>query len=270
MIEAWTPVAAGFRCAWSVHAPSVSAVDAPPLLPVQPTSPGRVDCGTTTCTARTEMCVIGPDQVGQCIPHGNAATDHATLASQALPYAQRMAVRACDEAADCPPGQGCCEVYESPTDITLRQCQRYPCLEGELCLPGGACRPGFRCDVVPGARTGTCTQQNPGAQCGSQRCSGDTPVCCWNATSQTGYCTGPWDKCREPSETRLACAESRDCGGSPCLRYLYGGYQCTGKHWTESVCTRLADCLPRYSHQRPKRCEHTPDLPPGVKKCIYD
>jgi hypothetical protein len=194
----------GFRCAWSKDPPPAQP-DPPPPAPRPTATPGRVWCQSTTCDAAKEVCCRDAlDGVGRCAPKGTESCGDVEIV-----------VATCDESADCKAGESCCPYWGCSDGCPeQRVCQRGACKQGdEVCLPGGACRAGRTCVAKPGETEGRCTFQRGGASCGSKRCAGTTPVCCWDQKTGTGTCSA--GDCAEGLRS-LACTSPKDCGGSTC------------------------------------------------------
>jgi hypothetical protein len=258
-----------FRCAWSERPPP-EGEKPPPQVPVTPSTPGRISCNTTTCDLATEVCCLNDRRgLGSCIPKGEEN------------QCREGDVRArCDENADCAGKQVCCPYWGCSGGCPPEQiCQDAPCDYGpEVCRPGGTCRPGFTCKPGWTGRDGFCAWQDVGAQCGGKRCSGATPLCCWNEAAKVGTCAA--STCDNLDVARFYCSAPRDCGGSTCAALQTLGnpdaprvsYGCASmSHLVNAVlCDTKKDC-PRHppTGSVPLACRHTPDLPPGVKGCVY-
>lgn len=258
----------GFRCVWSAKPPR--AEESPlPKIGVSSTTPGAIACNTVSCDLASQMCCLNiTDGVGRCLAKEGAFCRAGDIHAH------------CDENADCAGGQVCCPYWGCSGGCPPEHiCQQAPCDYGnEVCLPGGACRRGFRCVTDETGMAGACQWENIGARCGGKRCSGDTPVCCWNAETKKGECVA--SSC--PSESnRLTCSGPADCGGSACVAYHFigqpetepdQGYVCGPlSHVVNSVlCSSMKDCFQHPpTGAPPLRCAHTAELPPGVKKCVY-
>ena len=258
-----------FRCAWSEKPPRPGA-QPPAQVPLATSTPGRLQCNTTTCDLATEACCLNESQgLGYCIPKGeqNQCREADTRAQ-------------CDENEDCPGKQVCCPYWGCSGGCPPEQvCQDAPCEYGsEICQPGGQCRPGFTCETGWTGRQGYCAWQDVGAQCGGKRCSGATPLCCWDEKAGKGTCAA--STCDSKELARFYCTGPKDCGGSTCAALQYLGapdaprvsYGCVPmSHLVNAVlCNTKKDC-PRHppTGTEPSACRHTADLPPGVKGCVY-
>lgn len=256
----------GFRCVWSERSPSPGPVP-PALGPVSATTPGAIACNTATCDIATEACCLDQlDGIGACVTRGGYCGVAAFLAT-------------CDESADCKGNELCCLRADESSGLAPRQvCQPAPCDRGtEACLPGGNCAAGFRCSIGWLGRHGRCTWQDVGARCGAKRCAGTTPVCCWDEQRNAGECSA--SACAL-DKSRFACSSPQDCGELPCVAAAFGGlagrdpdpgFECGPviDRVTSALCRTLKDCPVRSTGERPKTCKHTPELPSGVKRCVY-
>jgi hypothetical protein len=259
----------GFRCAWSERPPAVGKKP-PPQVPLVPTTPGQIACDTTTCQLGREACCLASmDGVGYCIP-GEERSE-----------CRGADVRAqCDENADCPASEVCCPYWGCSGGCPPEQvCQKAPCDYGpEICRIGGLCRTGFTCVPDWTGRHGTCQWQDVGAQCGGKRCSGATPLCCWDEAARKGTCAA--SACESRDLGHFSCTGPKDCGGSLCASQstmgnpdaLETAYGCVSlSHLVNGVlCHTKQDC-PRHPPTGAEviACRHTPGLPPGVKACVY-
>lgn len=252
---------------------SVSADPAPPLFPPR-SAAGKVYCGTVECDLVREACCYGggANHEGRCIPTGEQCKDSE----------QR---RSCDEAADCPAKQLCCEAFSGEAPPVLR-CSagdwRGLCsdawgtspLGGEVCMPGSACRPGRTCGVAKPGNPGFCDGKGS-VRCGKGTCSGEQPRCVFDPEHPA------LRKCAEDDRSGpgMTCTSPADCFGYPCLDFRGIDFRCgnpmdAGMNAEGALCVTVADC-PLISHgsismsQRPMGCRADKTLPPGVKRCVY-
>lgn len=138
----------------SSEAPSAALPSAEPSrmpLPIVAASPGKIDCETVECDAKTELCCelyAGPAR--KCV----SKSDPAGCATVEAMW------KACDEFADCSDGEVCCYVARpDPSVAALQVCRKGSCnpAEPEVCLPGGKCRGKRRCKATaPGQRFSFC------------------------------------------------------------------------------------------------------------------
>lgn len=291
-VSASTPSA---KPAASTAVPASASASAPVPLPASSatTTPGRVQCITTSCDTSKEICCATEGQ-GRCIPKAGA--------SAARPCAEGEAERHCDEAADCTSGDHCCQVFDhnDSCDLTERwQCSKVRCgstadSTWELCLLGSTCASGA-CKRKTGdesvASQGYCPLQTHGLSCGNATC-GAGEACCWDAKARKGKCTSN-GTCGEGSSPQavsrlFACQHPNNCdgrftcvnstGSSSNEEYTCQDIKCHSMtlFLGPYVCDKAKDCPPRIwignpppAEYRLKGCVHRPDDPPGVKTCEY-
>ncbi len=242
--------------------------------------PGKIHCGTTECDASSEVCCLGLS-TGRCQDKAQSC-DH-----------DKENQRACDEAADCPVGQLCCETGAGQFSRPLFRCEdrrkgwRGLCgggpeslvLGGEVCMPGSSCR---------GARTCSFKKSRPGypgfcsaptsVRCVNEVCSGETPICTFGL-DQAGTLQGD---CEKQSPHGMACASPDDCAGYPCLAYGASDdetFRCGDLFdvWGNArgaLCRQVGDCPSMYYGRtdielKPIACRRDPHLPGGAKRCSY-
>lgn len=248
-----------------VAAPVASRASAPN------TTPGKIKCGDVSCDVETEVCCADftgggarcakrPADLGDDVCGGSALTKY------------------CDGAEDCP-GGACCETAACTGDCPpLYACESPRCetQPGGVCQ-GGACPHGFRC-ATSGAEA-SCVLANPGVHCGTKRCEGDTPLCCWNVKTKQSSCgkSCPGDGMGDSAQ--LACAGVADCGGyacgrfssSPAKNYACAGHSFAGDRFSPILCASLADC-PKQFGVVASTCASPGDdsLPPNAKVCGYE
>jgi hypothetical protein len=252
----------GVRCAWSERPPQAEPNAPPPLLAAPSQTPGQVHCGTTTCDLSSEVCCQTLyDAVGTCVPKQQSCPEH------------REERHECDEFQDCSPGKVCCPFWDSSEGTPVRYvCEPDHCSMGAAeCLPGGTCPPGFECSSSPDSIRGTCLFTQHGARCGSRRCSGATPVCCWNATTRRGTCSA--DRCPEGFD-RFLCTSNEDCGDGICGHFISdadAAFRCGSENDLVLVapCRSVKDCPVESTGRLAKACRRDAYLPPGVGSCIW-
>ena len=150
------------RASASSSASSASSSEAPPPaapsaepprapLPIVATSPGKIDCETVECDARSEICCeLYGSPVRKCV----AKSDPAGCATVEALW------KSCDELADCGDSEVCCYVARpDPSSTAMQVCRKKSCNpeESEACLPGGKCSGKKRCEAAaPGQRFSFC------------------------------------------------------------------------------------------------------------------
>lgn len=261
----------------SLAAPAsdAAAPEQAPLGPAPSTTPGKILCGDRSCDLATEVCCESEVRgIAQCV--GKPAKDQSACDQ----IAEGIFERHCDEKADCPGKQSCCLTWGCSGGCPpIAVCSDVPCLHGQVeqCLPGGACSPGFRCNASAGGRPGACVYEKAGVACGKQRCSGERPVCCWNAKKRAGECARSCGE--EPDEDRwaLQCTTPDDCGGYPCANATVTPLQfstCMGDYDVPDrssvvFCRKLADCPTMNMLGKPKACLPDPRFPGNAKTCRF-
>lgn len=257
----------------SANAPAPATSGAAPLAAM---TPGKIACGATDCDLGLEVCCgDGVHRPTACVPR----LSNRELVCDALPGS--LEENRCDEAADCPAGQGCCTTWACSGECPpVTECAAVPCLHGpvERCVAGGACRPGFSCVVTPGARVGTCVFEAARVACGRESCSGDGSVCCWDTETRTGSCQKSCGD--EPREGlwSLTCLGPDDCGGYPCANRaespfafstcMLGDYNVPDAS-SVIFCRSVADCPEHNFFGSPKACERDERFPASAKTCVY-
>lgn len=245
------------------------------LAPAPSSTPGTIACEGKQCKLATEVCCeSGPQGVAACVPKPQKDQ----YACEKL--GEGVTERHCDEKADCPGTQSCCMTWGCSGGCPpVAVCSDVPCLHGQVeqCLPGGACSPGFRCAASAGAPRGTCVYEKAGVQCGKSRCSGDAPVCCWNAKQKKGQCAR--DCGEEPDEDRwaLSCTTPDDCGGYPCANAAVTPLQfaaCMGAYDVPDrssivFCRSLEDCPTMNMLGKPRACLPNRLFPGNAKTCQF-
>jgi len=265
-------------------AASLETVDAPDAAPAKPkfgpapsTTPGHILCGDQQCDLATEVCCEHePAGIAQCMPKP-PPDQEACGKVRGAAYEKH-----CDEKADCPGDQSCCLTWGCSGGCPpVAVCSKVPCLHGpvELCLPGGACSKGFHCVPGDGNRPGSCEFDRAGVTCGDTRCSGTTPICCWDTKARTGECVA---QCNDQDELNLdlwalRCTSPDDCGGYPCADFgslpmrigaCFGAYDVPDRSQTV-FCRTIRDCPTMNLQGKPKACRAAPAFPRGVKVCVY-
>ncbi|MFO0553974.1 MAG: hypothetical protein U0271_36680 [Polyangiaceae bacterium] len=238
-------------------------------------TPNKIQCETLDCDARTEVCCVVERSPGEksasCaprLPPGPNGTTPWTCPSDGA-----VVERRCDEAADCPSGQRCCAVPYQESNLGSESCDT-SCGE-ERCLAGSVCLNGNACAVDAGGLAGECPRQIKPAICGGHRCKTDEK-CCYSADQQRGSCAA---ECEEGA-TRFECTSPDQCeSGHNCSTWPGSQqYRCGGSGFEGGVlCRTLVDC-PHYlsalgvydGAPTAKRCEHSSDLPSGVRACVYE
>lgn len=154
----------------------------------------------------------------------------------------------CDDASDCQAGEVCCqEAVAGGYEVYV--CGKAPCGLREVCVEGGACERGLTCQSSKKYPTGaSCVSAKKGAQCGTERCSGQTPVCCWDSNAGTGRCVGESEPCSTNDNGKVAyhCSSKADCAGYYCA-FQFDRTFCVGEAYVfmEVSCMTNADCPPR-------------------------
>ena len=154
----------------------------------------------------------------------------------------------CDDASDCKAGEVCCQNPVAGGGVVY-ECGKAPCGLRETCLEGGVCQPGLVCESGKDTPTGAhCVAEQKGAQCDTERCSGQRPVCCWDATARTGTCVGENEPCatRENRKEAYRCSSKADCGGYFCAAQVNETF-CVGEGYVFMgvACLTEADCPSR-------------------------
>jgi len=238
-------------------------------------TPGKIACGNAACDLGTQVCCEDDARgVAQCV--GKPAKDQYACDK----VADAITEKHCDEKADCPGQQTCCMTWGCSGGCPpVAVCSGFPCLHGQVeqCLPGGACSPGFRCVPGEGNRPGHCSYEKAGVACGKKRCSGDEPVCCWNAKKKSGECAK--DCGEEPDEDRWAlhCTSPDDCGGYPCANAAVSPLQftaCLGSYDVPDrssvvFCRSIKDCPKMNMLGLPKACLPDASFPGKPKTCRF-
>lgn len=235
--------------------------------------PGVVACETVECNAKTEVCCADTKHhTGRCVP--------APPASDTNPCADAEAPWRCDENADCGGGQTCCESYACSDGCpTERVCETGLCsaTNTEVCVQGAACRAGFSCFVDKGAKAGDCRLAPHTTPCGAKACAAGE-ACCWNKTAKQATCAEECDDVE--GVVGLNCVSPGQCGGYACADFFVPGRpggtsvgcmaaSFAGDRASVILCRSVADC-PRHLGDLPTACrESYPDLPHGVKQCVY-
>lgn len=271
------PIADAGLATVEAHASDAAApgTPKPAFGPAPATTPARIVCGDQACNLTTEVCCENEARgVAQCVPR--PAKDQYACDK----VADALIERHCDEKADCPGNQSCCMTWGCSGGCPpIAVCSDVPCLHGpvEQCLPGGACSAGFSCAASEGRRPGSCRYDKAGVACGTQRCSGEKPVCCWSSTRRTGQCARGCGE--EPDDDRwaLQCTTPDDCGGYPCANAAVTPLQfaaCLGAYDVPDrssvvFCRNLKDCPTMNMLGKPKACVADPRFPGKAKTCRF-
>jgi hypothetical protein len=252
------------------HDPPAPSASAEPPSPSGPSStPGRILCGTTQCDLARERCCLSGSK-GRCVPIPENPEHYACQGEEVE--------RQCDEQQDCPGAQTCCRSWGCSGGCPeVDACASYPCGWGfeELCLPGSDCHGPFECGA-----DGVCSLKHPGVRCGSTRCAGDTPVCCYSSKTRSGHCVAEecpggdeWD----PESWQIRCTSPDDCGGYLCaslvphpknLLFCQGPYVVPDRAGAVT-CRTLSDCPEMNLLGKPVGCAVARDLPAGTRLCQY-
>lgn len=256
--EQAAPVVAGT----AAQASQPAATALPPLPPpqVRPPSAGVITCGSIQCDAKATACVLWDKKPPQCVPR--AERDR---------YAQggrsEDSVLDCDDDADCPTGQRCCAgQYWGGTGPHIHMCEKDKCADAIACLPATGCPANLMCKQVGQTSDYHCEPAVTGVSCGAARCTGSTPVCCWDIAKSTGRCMAEpmgTPACAGDDEGPIRCRGRRDCGGYDCCLYMARGSGCSSSCPGASIgvaCETFADCPsegpgPGGMPQRYDRCE---------------
>jgi hypothetical protein len=219
---------------WDVLPP----LDAPP--PSDGSTPGIIECGTTTCNAATQQCCV-TWQGASCIAKGAQC---------------QGIVATCDGPEDCNPGQICCgRTWGQNRGLTCTAPNA--CNNGErVCHLDADCVSGERCcneTTIAGYTVLTCAPAadcpniypTPGVPCGGSTCY--SPQLCCVTYSGTMSCTTA-SGCSNGLPVR--CDGPEDCGGGTpvCCGGLSSGTSCVGTGACSSgstggvVCHTSADC----------------------------
>jgi len=225
-----------------------------------------VACGKSTCRVGPEKCC--PLGEGSCVPIGEFAqyckvgdtTTGAVL---------------CDDATDCVPGQVCCwKAADSENEYA--ECGSKPCQLHEACVNDGSCRAGWHCQPPHNALVpGMCERDRIEVQCGNTKCTGATPVCCWNPFGPGGErCIGAREACSphaDPPGVAIECRGAKDCDGEQCCGSF--GTTCMGSCTNSSIiCETERDCPADYAGIPLRGClagQNQQD-PPWLKSCVYE
>jgi hypothetical protein len=236
-----------------------------PLVP-EMTGEGSLDCGRGHCSAGHEICCEGVCKSFSPTDASSMVEAIGTLCSGDLADARAFRrgawLRACSDSSQCVPGAICCpaSVRSSvETDLVdmayfrVHVCTSNPasdCAELELC-DGASCRVPRRETRIP---------------CGSSTCSGDKPICRYDASDLPGssirrlppVCAAPDDPPRPVlSEYEVACRSPRDCPrGAQCVAYFFSSMDswCLYNHtpttlaFAAPVCQSDADCADVLPH----------------------
>lgn len=188
--------------------------DAGPL----PFEDKTIACGSRLCHVDREACCGRGDETAACAPRvvKQTASDFAELDPQTQACNGAMPTF-CDDSSDCAAGEHCC--VGSDPDVT--HCQKRPCTTIEVCVPERPCRTAGTTCVA-----GICRRADVHIPCGTQVCTGATPVCCQDPARGTQACA---TDC--PRGSSFVCAKASDCpAGQICQAY-----------GERSWCTRVAD-----------------------------
>jgi hypothetical protein len=230
--------------------PAVSESAPEPGPPPPVSDLDSFECGDTRCRSGLETCCANGRE-GTCLPSVNDAPigevgylktqwEHCDAVKFPLQASfDRMA--RCDESIDCEPNHVCCEQWLFSGSSGLADCLPLPrgggtpCDFGETCIEGSSCRtPGTECD------SGMCRKKLAERACGSEKCSGDRPVCCsepLGCVAEGACATGK----------RLVCTGHADCvKGEKCIANGFGGTTCAKAvvhpDYAPYLCKRDADC----------------------------
>jgi hypothetical protein len=249
----------------------------PAFGPAPPTTPGAILCGDTLCRLGTEVCCENLHAgVAQCVPRPSNPDAYACGGVR-----DAIDEKHCDEMADCPGGKSCCATWGCSGGCPpVHVCTDVPCWHGPLeqCLPGGACSARFRCVVEHGMRTGTCRYERAGVACGDKRCSGEEPLCCWNAKTRRGTCAADCPEDPGGDTWRLACTSPDDCGGYPCADFAISPTRpvsCMGSYNVPDqsgvvFCRSIRDCPKMNMLGKPRACVPDPTFPGAAKTCRFE
>jgi hypothetical protein len=264
--------------------PSAAPSAAVSALPVRSATPGKVQCGREDCDLSTELC-CGDSEIGYCEQKAAKKPQCGLMADQRL----------CDETADCPKGQRCCQITSADdtcmtsgkTICTPKKCGQTLEVSNEVCLPGSTCASGA-CIVASGKREGSCPLDANALRCGAATCKVGE-ACCWDPVRRTGSCAAG-DTCPTAGAShRFTCLRPSDCGpGLECFNgsgtvtfsdYHCGRVRCSSTALVAGpmLCESVADCpwVPRAEPNGeirgygPRSCQTDKDLPAGVKACSY-
>jgi hypothetical protein len=240
-------------------------------------TPERILCGATQCQLATEVCCAALSGAGRrCVPRPSDPSQD--------PCGEGELTKYCDGAEDCAGGACCATALCTGGCPPLHACESPRCESepGGVCVPGGVCPVGFVCSLpgaAEGREQGHCVLQTPGVTCGTKRCAGATPVCCWSAATQTGTCAAACPGDGAGDVAALSCATNADCAGYACGRfssspaqiYSCAGHSFAGDRFDPILCGSVSDC-PKHFGNTATACAKTDatNLPPNVKVCQYD
>ena len=259
--------------------PALSVPSSPPVVvhdagkpPRLRSTPGKIACGEKFCDLNSQVCCVGANSREWCAARPKDPSSDVC--------GKKALTKYCDGVEDCADGV-CCRTSlctgECPPMFACETplCETEP---GGVCLPGGICPKGYRCSQLPGEATGVCVLEAPGVDCGSRRCQGKTPVCCWNSEAQSASCEESCPGQGMGDFVELHCASRRDCGGYSCGKFssspakIYGcaGHSFAGDRFLPILCSTVADC-PRRHGDNPVACkrDETLKLPPNIKSCMW-
>lgn len=234
--------------------PAATAASPRPAAPAERAgTPARVTCGELLCDVASQVC----DTLEQrCVG-----------LAEALPPSRAH----CDELADCPRGQRCCE--ETTEGGTIVACKP-ECPGQERCVKGGECGSGVTCAQSSWSAADYECVSASDKQCGGVRCGGASPICRWDRTTKTGTCAAGRSA---DAQENFECFHSADCHGAKCCYGPAGAYcsaKCSELDW--ALCATTAECPkeafdPASSMRGALRgCEPTDAVPPAAKECVYD
>lgn len=224
-------------------APPPNAPAAPAVDTQRPSTTGAVHCGDQTCVVGESRCWMPQGGAPRCVSQSEAS-------GFAQSGREEDAVIACDDASDCAEGEICCAgQYRGGTGPHMHLCNEGPCDVAIACAVPSDCPKGLYCKKLE-TGFGHCEVAEPGVQCGTSRCTGATPVCCWNPGTGKGRCIaeeGSEAACSGDDEERLRCRGKGDCGGYHCCVMMLSQTECHSTCPGPSLtvaCQTMADCPP--------------------------
>ena len=238
----------------TASAPPASAETEPrPAAEARAGTPARIRCGKLQCDVASQVC--------------DTTEERCRGLAEPLPPSRAY----CDELADCPRGQRCCE--EATEAGTIVAC-RPECPGQERCVKGGECGSGLTCAPTGWSSDAYECVSASEKECGPARCGGATPICRWDHTTKTGACAAGRSG---DGHGNLECFDSADCHGARCCFGSYGAHcaaKCDELEW--ALCASKAECpeeaFDAASSMRGtlRGCEHSDSVPPAAKECVYD
>ena len=205
---------------------------------------GPIQCGSTACRGPAEVCCEHDTGIFECVPR----SPRHKLFPQSMfeECGDRVSIqRQCNHSEECPAGQVCCSqdnrsLIRTIVCMPMNEAENLVCDYNEPCVDG-TCRT-FGTVCV----RGRCLPGGNKIRCGSQDCTGTTPVCC-DYRGGKSACASSCLVSGIPPAYEVECTERSHCPpGAYCqANVIVGGASCVrlvDHANAKLLCASDADC----------------------------